>query len=480
MPLHQVGPIFQGVTPSGMRKAYKTIISAWQDEYDHFVEVCAGNLCISEAWVGAGIDPTKIVCSDIALHSAVIGYCCDPTKSVSSLGFKCVGDETLELLEGLPQEDDFQYGASICVVQKWVQLQGKSDFLRWQRIELQHQKEAVHARYHAALTAMHAKLGGLTYEIRDAHAHINEYRDNPRAAIWYNPPAYSGGYTKMYDPKGHYEWDEPNIPELNLEDVAEFIDGLVEIKCQFALGCQESYPISCFDDDSPWHKWFVEPLGKAGTKWYAFGNREIDHTFLQRPPLKGLPSKIMKIYDDHEITEDSVIGMKFVTKELALYYYDLFVRDLGMSAASEYYLFVIDGQVAGTCGFDDREILMHRSHILYQTFGLTLTSTRYARLSRLMNRYVTSSEFINQFSDMFIPDKSFVNRPTVMQTTALSKNPVLMAYRGIFKKISMKTLKNGRYHLIYQGKIHDKTMSEVMAEWVKKHSAHSRTKGVVN
>lgn len=278
----------------------------------------------------------------------------------------------------------------------------------------------------------------------------------------------------MFDPKDMYKWKAPKIEELVMKDVTDFVAKLDDAKATITLYAEEWYPLKCFDTESQWHKWYVEPYGKTKRRIYAFINRDVGSGYMVRPKIHALPKNLPATYDDHEITEKSVLNMVSCDKDLALYYYDMFVRELGMVMAQSYYLFTIDGQVAGTVGFDTRELTMHRKPIIYETFGLSITSERYQRLNRLLMRYITGMEFSNQLMRKWIPPQLFLPHAKYLQTTCLSKYMEVKVNRGLLKLISRKKLPNGRYHLVYKTKLHNEPMKQIVSDWVKKHSEYRR------
>jgi len=474
MPLNAIGPIFQGVTPPGARKALKKYLEKHYTEFDTFMVPCVGLFALPEAMVEAGVKPEKLVCSDITLFSSALGYALDPSKDVVDLKFKSLSDEITNLIEGLPNETQAEKAATIFVAQKYTQLNSKSEFVAWQRKQLVADRAKVHEEYRAGVDHLYEKLGGLRYEIRDAHPHVHEYVEDSKCFIWYNPPAYKGGYTKMYDPQGKYEWAEPTIPEIVMEDVSAFVDTLYGRGACINIYSEEWYPLSILESED-WYKLYVEPYGKTKRWIYVLTNREPDMNFTTRGiPVKKTIAKPPKVYDDHEITMDTKISMVQTSSDVALYFYDLFVRELGMVKASGYYLFCLDGQVVGTCGFDIRDLMIRRTGVVYETFGLTMTSLRYQRVNRLLMRYITGQEFINQFTMENLPDGVFLPPIGILQTTCLSKYPEVKTNRGILKLIKREKFKgtSGKFHLIYRAKIHQMTQEEILKEWIGKHAKY--------
>src|SRR5207248_2131295 len=83
----------------------------------------------------------------------------------------------------------------------------------------------------------------------------------------------------------------------------------------------------------------------------------------------------LPIYDDHEITAASLVGLP-----TALYYRDLFVHRLGATTADRGFLLLVDGQVMTAFGIFIQDFLQFRTRYLPEMFGITRSSRRYKRL----------------------------------------------------------------------------------------------------
>ncbi len=476
MAIDRPTPIFQGVTPTTARKALRVLIEQAYDKKGHtkFVTPCVGSFAMVEAAVKGGVKPTDIVASDITLYSSVLGYILDPTKSVEELKFEPHDPELKEIWDEISTDSEYELAAKILFCIHLSQIVPKKEWIRWQRITMLEQRFEIVGKYAAGLKRLDGEIGGLTYECRDAHAHVAEFWGDSSVWVWYNPPAYKGGYTKMFDPKGKYSWADPSgVVELTFKEIAPFVDELFEKTCTATIYVEEWYPIDSWQDG----KWFVhyaEPYGKTLRYIHIAVNKAdiVDVPLMARPKITYLPGKVPPVYNDEEITAGSVIEFVPCKREVALYFYDLFVRELGMTQAESYYLFMVDGRVAGTVGLFLSNYIVQRKPILHETFGLSPTSQRYLRLNRLLMRYLTSKEFARQV-ETTLTDSLFLPDLEVLQTTCLSKYPEVKVNRGILKLVRREKQPNGRFKLIYRSDFHDMTMKEVVAEWLKKHAKYS-------
>jgi hypothetical protein len=83
------------------------------------------------------------------------------------------------------------------------------------RDELWANRETYTDRLDERIGQLAAKLKGINYEAKDVVAHAEEYRKDPAALIYINPPGFSKGYAKIFDTKGLITWSDPHIPEFD-------------------------------------------------------------------------------------------------------------------------------------------------------------------------------------------------------------------------------------------------------------------------
>jgi hypothetical protein len=416
------------------------------------------------------VSAQNIHCSDISLFSSVLGYFFDPTKQVGALGFLPEGQDTRDLLDGLPSETEIDRAAGILLAIKYTQIIPTAEYLRWQRLQYFADREKIHARYVTMLKASEAVLGGITYEIRDAHEHIELVGDDARTFIWYVPPFYTRGYEKMYDSRGEYSWQAPEIPELTLKEASKYLGAFGLRPACMAVFCMAHFDLSILNSPE-WHHLFVEDTGNPDRQYCVLMNRDAGISHMQRHKrISPQPQKQhLAVYDNHEITPHSKVGFVVTNKERAMYYYDLFVKRLGITAAENHYLFVIDGQIAGVCGFNLRHFRLRRFRTLHEVFGLICASTRYSRLNRLRLRLMTGQKFLDQVYSECVLDRALPSF-THVQTTCLSRFPEVMSHRGIFKRVLREKHAAGGYRIVYEGKTHPMTHKAVLREWLRKNS----------
>jgi hypothetical protein len=469
--LEKPDALFRGITPVSARRVLKLFLEEKGDALKKWVVPCAGQFTVPEALVDFGVPPSSIVCSDITLFSSVLGYIASKKPSLDPLGFKPVSPRMQEALKDFTPKSVLEQAALILYAIKWTQLDSAKDFFRYQRLAFESDRQRIFTQYVDTMGKLLGKLGGSGYEIRDAFDHVQSVAHESEAAIWFNPPGYKGGYGKMFDAKGHYVWEAPAIAEIDPIKNSVFMAALTEAEATVLAYMTEGHAL----EGTPpgWNKCYTAINDKTRKRSYILCNKSVKLVVPVRKKETPL-GKLYPLYDDREITAKSKISLLQCSKELALYYYDLFVRELGMVVAQKYYLFMIDGRVAGTCGFFQQFWFVKRLPVLYETFGLSMTSEKYARLGRLLMGAITCLEFKKQYlTEAVKTDKLFCDLK-MLRTTCLTKYPESKKNRGLLKLVKRERMANGRFYLVYETEWHKRGYSDVVTEWVGKHAQHGR------
>ncbi len=471
MPLIAPDPIFKGITSSGARKSLKQILDERGGSLNRYLIPCAGQFTVAESLVNGGVSPDKIYASDITLFSSALGYLADPDKKIAELKFEVLSEDGKGLLAGLSTDNDVQLVAQIMMVLKWSQMYSEKDYSQWQKREYFSQRKLIFEKYVSSLKNFYDRMAGMKYEIRDAFKVIDESCASSDTFIWFNPPGYSGGYGKLFNPRGHYIWNDPLITELDPKKAETYINTLLTKPALICVYATEGHALKEVLDG--WYKHYTELNVKTKKRTYVLLNEKFGEGVLNRRKFHSPPKRLLPVFDDHEITAESKISLVKTDRDTALYYYDLFVRELGMVDAQVFYLFCVDGQVAGTCGFHRQEWIVKRTPIVYETFGLSITCERYARMGRLLMMSITCQEFIDEF--VVDVDTSLMPTPlTHLKTMCLTKYPEAKKNRGILKLIHREQMPNGRYYLVYLTPIWQRGYKDCLNLWLQKHAEYRR------
>ena len=470
MPINKPMPIFQGPTQPGARRALRVLFAGHfeKGEYSRLVIPCVGGFGTAEIAVAAGVKPESLSTSDVNLYTSALGHVFDPKLQVSDLGFEALDPELKGLLASLPGETQFEQAAQILYAIQATQLHTPKEWNKWQRRAYMDERDRIHAQLTAGLEKLHTKLGGLSYQIRDIHDHLTAVWDDPSTWAFYHPPCYSRGYTEMFDPKEQYRWaaELEGLEKLTIEAIAPYTDALLTKPCTGTILYEDFYPAETIREKR-WTVFYSEVFKNYQTirnVRLAVNRTEfVEKALTQRPKVVPVPEDVPAVYDGHEITSESQIGVAVAKKEMALYFYDLFACGLGMSSAETYFLFLIDGQVAGAIGMYMQNYRATRGEIAYMTFGLSMPV---GHINRLLLLYVTSRHFIDQVVGDLTP-ALFLPPPMQLQTTCLAKHATLSINRGILKRIRKEVDKvTGQWKLTYQTAIREESAHAVLITWL--------------
>lgn len=464
MPLLKPDPLFKGITTSPHRKTLLRAVQALPCE--RYLSLGCGQFSDIETLVDAGVKPEQIICSDITLFSSVLGYLADPTKQLAELGFEAKAPELVQLIAELPATTEVEQAATLLYCIKWAQLSPTKEFTRWQRIQFEQDKLPVHKAYVESLTAFQKKVGGLSYSIRDMLEHAQEFKDDAQGCMIFSPPWYAGGYTKMFASQGAYIWKAPAIAELKPESVKEWFKARLGQPCWSIVFVVEKVLENLGDDG--WERLLVEQQADY-TYRYLLSNRKLEGLSL-RPKIVPLPKKVYPLYDDHTLTDASVVVFKPVDRPMAMYYYDLLVKGLGMPPAESYFLFTIDRQVAGVVGLHFGMWRTQRVPVFLDNFSITMPETKY-RLGRLLTHLLCTKQVANQLALEVYKDLTLYTKLKFYQTTFLSPSPSIMKVRGLMKLVKREDMPNAMFKLVYRADLKPETIQEVLHVWLAKHKS---------
>ena len=456
--------VFQGTTPKPTRDYLASLLREASGRYDRLIVPCVGRFTIPQLACGAGWTADRIVSSDISLFSTVVGYhVCG--KELAELGIVYRED----LAEWLARYGTDKAAGVAMFAMKLGQF-GQSDnyFNRAMREELERAPGLYIDRFQAQLDELRKTVRGSEYRIADVFAEMQQVEDDPKAIIYINPPAYSRGYEKMFDFGDVLTWNAPKVSEFDPKGgIPAILDYARRAK---ALTIWYRYK-AVTDDESPFvvfgHEYCADRVD------YTLCNRSRE-TMKATAPRKvtALTAASMPIVPfDYDITAETVISAVAVSREVALYYRDLFAHKLGVTRAELYLLFVLDGFVFGIVGMHisdaARRRLLQGSYYVYETFGFN-SSTKYTRLNRLLMMCITTRQFlqtlINHMSVL-----AYVH-PVMFQTTCLTDVPELKTNRGILKLRERTKLPNGKFRLVYVSEFRPEDFASARDKWLSKHA----------
>ena len=448
-------PLFLGVTPTGARNYVADKVASLKKP---FFNACAGRFSVVEAAVKAGVPPETIYASDVSLFSSIIGYLADPAKKLDDLGIRIL-DPALEP-KGIA--DEFDFAAHVLLILKLNQMKQTNLRGLYLREELLLSWDRSREAMRQQLETLVQNIAGIHYEIADIWDVV--YRVSQDDVTFYaSVPHYARGYTKMFAAP-NLKWNEPSIPEFDPKTFSLLLEKLGAAKCSAFL-CRRSD----WNEEipPPWKKAYGKPDGQHAI--WIISNRPGE----ARADNKTGFGEIRKLpnYDDHEITPASKFHVIMVGLPTALYYRDLFVHRLGATTADRGFLLLVDGQVMTAFGIFNQDFLQFRVQYLPEMFGITRSSTRYKRLGKLFMLLLTSGELKKRICDIL---RLWLHEPLGIQTTSITAHEEGKTDRGALKVVSREKLDDGRFRIVYRADFRDDSFADVVAVWLKKHSAQRR------
>jgi hypothetical protein len=417
--------LFQGVTVAPIRE----LVAAQLDPgHTRVVMPCVGRwaTAVTAASRHPGI---RIDASDLSLLSSLIGYLADPTLDPRQLEVTVPERYQPAMPEG---DDPVAWTAGVMVALKLAMLAGGNVHTATIRTEVWANRDAYRERIARGLVDTVNILGDTSYQIADVRDVIADFAATATAAdaMFLAPPTYVGGYTKMYGAAEARLW-----PAGSTLAVAEFtpgeLPGLLDTVTDHP-GLVLVYATGGMPVPGDWVRIGAVDTGGGRVDYlvanHDTGQRRTFSTFAK-------PAGLWPVYtDDHAITPDSDLRFVLVDTHTAAHYRDLFVHRLaGSGTVDACGLFLIDGRVVTAFGLATRDVLTTEERSISLTYGVTITSKRYARLGKLFMLCITSTDF----RTWLLAQKHYLQgmNPAGIATTNLTTHHEGKIDRGVLRVI---------------------------------------------
>lgn len=441
------GAIFVGVTKGSFRKTLGHVIQHVRQKYPIFVDPCAGGFEVAVLARAAGYPAESIITSDIGPVSyGIASYVND--RPCSPYTLQVDHDYWATFLQaGLrPSWPLFLILLKCFQINEWVFHQETMlrDILKRPAVYVEQLTKQ--------LDRIKGRLEGFTFEPADMRRVISKYAKDGEAFIYVNPPAFKGGYEKLYDDRG----GSFSLPEIKPVPMFDWTKEFGRLKKQLfnAKALTVLYKVEGLEEDERSHCFYLKEL-KIG--------EQVDALLINRPadlPLKyrkldlkrtpHLQPLKLKVFDG-EIRPDSKIDMFFTKREHALYYRALWAHRLGQTDAESFCLWTIDGALFATCGLHTEKLFRMVEEHVFEAFGFATPHAYYPNLVRLLMMCLTSEEFKRRcFAAPKFRKMAFISFKGI-KTTCLSRYRKVKLNNGILEIIHReKTEETGMYRIIYR------------------------------
>lgn len=437
---------------------------------------CVGAYALATTVVEAGVPASAIEACDISLYTSVIGHYLAgrPFRLVAQGQYEWLNEYMVDPATG--QTDPAGQVAAVTVGIRLCQYAAKRDTLytRERTREVKERASIYIAQARAAAEAMFQKLGGLQYRSEDMWDLLRrnlDTADPERTVLLVNPPRYTGGYVKMYEGvEAAFDWDQPSVSQFDESHYGQLMD---ELRGGPLTLMYYATPASEPEDPSvlwgwPWKGVFAArpKMGRtAAINWIVSNKPEILDEKLQRADVEdNIPAKY-KLAREREITVDTDLRVIPESKEVASYYRDLFIHNLGHLNAERYKVLLVDGELMSTVGLHLQNLRAGGSMqgVAKLRFAMTVRNIHHPKLHKLALMCVVSSWFWqDELSDI-------EPLPVSVQTTMLTKHPEVKTARGIMEMKGREFDKQAQLNkLTYYADIVVRTPKETIEAWIRK------------
>ena len=125
---------------------------------------------------------------------------------------------------------------------------------------------------------------------------------------------------------------------------------------------------------------------------------------------------------------------------------------------------LLDGKVVTAFGLHAQKLRTGTSPFLFETFGISVSSNRYARLGKLFMLLLTSVDFQ---SWLLAQSHGYQNHPPVgIRTASPTQHHEGKTDRSVMKLVSREPRPGGGFQLIYEARFRDEHWPEVIARWL--------------
>ncbi len=437
----------------------RRVIAAYAEELHKPVLLpCAGNFTVGAALRSGGYVGHISGC-DITLYTSALGaYLCKEELDA------CEKEDCPEHLQGfLDFSDSAHFAASVSIMLDLRQVWKNKTV--WHRRVLANYRRSWPKLMEKTLLNLrkygsHLQKGdGFTYQAQDAVAFLNEHDKNH--AVFIAPPTF-GSQDYINQEKmlaASCEWKSPKYTEISFQDIP--IYEKITSFAQWMIIMERPLPEI--------EKILGEPVAvvhkgrKSITYAYAGHSKKkiVTRDYLpSRSPGPIFPST-------QRITGEEEVGIVILDKKQSVRLNELF-----MSVRVDYYLadvalslgLCVGGKIIGKLDFNLTKhawALGQDGLQVYQRSDLAVPSSVEPRLAKLVLMLSQSHEVKQLIDETFKDDFKYV------VTTAFSKNPVSMKYRGIYKLHKRLEDPDG-FRLNYYGELGQYSLSEALKKWRKK------------
>lgn len=452
--------MFHGSIPSDMRRIVAEVLSGTKPQRS-FVG-CSGNFTVERLLWASG--RTEIHSNDVTIYSSFLGWYLAGQDFRAELREP---DAFPWLVEGMETKQGQVATAMLLSDMAWM-LSARTRHHRRMANEFVEKWPALLAKTIERIEKLTVRLS--SYSAMDVVQWLDQVDDGLLIMF---PPFFAGDYKSQFSKvEAFIDWDEPFYLEMNDERKTELLDKCVE-KENWIVGLHERW-----DELEPFLLGRTQTTNR-GVPIYIYSNqRSTKRIVCPKQDLEHYP--IRRLDETDEISD--LIGIQDITSgQFALLRSEYMNANIRPGQPSVTYAVVVENQrgdarLAGCLAFNPSSTNSISSAWgdgpeVYMLSDFPVSSSAYPRLSKLIVGVALSVELRMKL------ERSFKRRMRLVATTAFTKNPVSMKYRGIMRLVTRKEQDvkdrgdhaNQKYMLNYAGKAGQWSLEEWLRIWKRKH-----------
>nr|DAR91431.1 MAG TPA: hypothetical protein [Caudoviricetes sp.] len=398
---------------------------------------CSGSFKIEQA-IRSVNTTIPIHSNDVSLISSIVGY----AKTGYEIVFNFKND--LDYLNKYLSTDAETQLALIAYAMQLGKYKSDNQYCNARRDFLEREIEAIIQSNKERAKKYLEQISISSFFCGDFIQHIEAAKDSGSGVMVF-APTYKGGYERLYKViNDNVDWaDEPSYEIYDPKQTHDIIERLYDENRNFIFFADQQY-----DDIKP-------TMVYEGSNKPIFAYTNSRKSSIRRDSSRARAFKYTAI-DTNLIGEKSKVTAVVATSEAMNFLKDIYLAK-GIKHKNGMFnvLFYVDGMLAGGAIYS----LPQFGDKLRQIYILSdFSLSRRRKLSKLIAMLATSNQIID-----YINKKYFINIERVL-TTAFTKKPVSMKYRGIFR---LDAKKDG--FLNYSSEVRDKTLDEIYGEWFRKY-----------
>lgn len=398
---------------------------------------CSGSFKIEQA-IRSVNTTIPIHSNDVSLISSIVGY----AKTGYEIVFNFKND--LDYLNKYLSTDAETQLALIAYAMQLGKYKSDNQYCNARRDFLEREIEAIIQSNKERAKKYLEQISISSFFCGDFIQHIEAAKDSGSGVMVF-APTYKGGYERLYKViNDNVDWaSEPSYEIYDPKQTHDIIERLYDENRNFIFFVDQQY-----DDIKP-------TMVYEGSNKPIFAYTNSRKSSIRRDSNRARAFKYTAI-DTNLIGEKSKVTAVVATSEAMNFLKDIYLAK-GIKHKNGMFnvLFYVDGMLAGGAIYS----LPQFGDKLRQIYILSdFSLSRRRKLSKLIAMLATSKQIID-----YINKKYFINIERVL-TTAFTKKPVSMKYRGIFR---LDAKKDG--FLNYSSEVRDKTLDEIYGEWFKKY-----------